>query len=79
MTDKPPAGPHPSAEELVAFHAGELPAEAREPLSDHLARCRRCARTLLDLAGESRAGDPFLDRAWDDLLPRVRRRLNDES
>jgi hypothetical protein len=41
---------HPTPETLVAYRAGELPAEDQEALRDHLALCPDCAEMLLDLA-----------------------------
>jgi hypothetical protein len=70
------AGPHPGAEELLAYHQGGLAAAERERLQDHLALCRACARTVLDLAAfpevADRRGDPPLPReriaaAWERL------------
>jgi len=42
---------HPTAAELTAYHAGELPPEAESRLREHLALCRDCSDLLLDLAG----------------------------
>jgi hypothetical protein len=42
---------HPTAAELTAYHAGELPPEAEARLREHLALCRDCSDLLLDLAG----------------------------
>lgn len=42
-------GVHPSRERLIAYEAGELdPAESNE-LQEHLAVCRSCAQTVLDV------------------------------
>lgn len=41
---------HPSHDELHAYAAGALDAAERDPIEDHLALCRECARTILDLA-----------------------------
>lgn len=75
MTEKTPAGEHPSAERLVAYRAGELTAAEQEAMRDHLALCRECTDILLDLAGESRGPDPERDAAWEKVLPGLRRHL----
>jgi hypothetical protein len=41
---------HPGVDALLAYHAGELAEDEAEDLRDHLAVCRECARTVLDLA-----------------------------
>jgi putative zinc finger protein len=43
-------GDHPPTERLTAYKAGDLPAAEVEALQAHLAVCRRCTRTLLDLS-----------------------------
>ena len=43
-------GDHPSPEELFAYHAGKLAADAFDRLQEHLAWCSECARTVADLA-----------------------------
>jgi len=42
---------HPPAEELTAYHAGELAADRSAELQAHLAVCAICTRALLDLSG----------------------------
>jgi hypothetical protein len=42
---------HPPAEQLTAYHAGELADDEAERLQDHLAVCRICTQALLDLPG----------------------------
>lgn len=42
---------HPTPQELVAYHAGELPPEAEARILGHLAICRECSDLLLDLSG----------------------------
>jgi hypothetical protein len=42
---------HPSPDQWIAYHRGELPAEEESRLQEHLARCRDC----FDLAGAAAA------------------------
>lgn len=42
---------HPTPDQWLAYHRGELPAEEEERLQEHLARCRDC----FDLAGAAAA------------------------
>lgn len=46
-------GDHPAPGELLDFLAGDLSEGGRERIEDHLALCRACARTALELAGSS--------------------------
>jgi hypothetical protein len=41
---------HPAPEELQDFLAGDLPADQRERIEEHLALCRDCARVAVELA-----------------------------
>jgi serine/threonine protein kinase len=41
--------PCPSGDELAAFHAGALPEDAFEAVSEHLGRCAACAASLASL------------------------------
>lgn len=41
--------PHPSPDELVAYGAGELPAEEEARIQNHLALCSHCLELVLDL------------------------------
>ncbi len=41
---------HPSPEELIAYDDGQLEAAQKEHIQNHLALCRECTSTLLDLA-----------------------------
>jgi WD40 repeat protein len=52
-----PASRCPSAEDLVAFARGELPAEAGENIARHLEGCAGCLATLNELNDQD---DPFL-------------------
>ncbi len=75
---------HPSAEELVAYHAGELSDPASEGLREHLALCSECTRILLDLAGfEDLAPPTEADRLSDDdeaILKRsIEERMQEEG
>src|ERR1044072_911303 len=40
---------HPDAEDLVAFHSGDLPAQRVETLLSHLGACRDCCEVILEL------------------------------
>jgi Putative zinc-finger len=44
---------HPAPGELLDFVAGDLSAAERERIEEHLALCRDCARTALDLAADA--------------------------
>lgn len=48
-------GPHPDADQLVAYHEGTLPPGEMQRIQDHLVACRECAGLLADLEG---LGDP---------------------
>jgi hypothetical protein len=43
------AGDHATADELAAYHAGELPPAEEARVQDHLLRCEECTELLLDL------------------------------
>ena len=59
-------GRHVRPEQLLAYRNSELEGEERDDIQDHLAYCRECSRTLLDIAGHgSGTADPELDLAWD--------------
>jgi hypothetical protein len=73
-------GPHPTPEQLAAYHAGELPDDEVERIQDHLVLCHECSELLLDLADfenpEAPAEVPGLtdadvDAAWQDLKARM--------
>ncbi len=73
-------GPHPPVEDLVAYQAGELPAEQEERLRDHLALCSECAHLLLDLRdfpdislpeGARPPSEAEVEAAWKALQPRL--------
>jgi hypothetical protein len=53
-------GEHPGLEELLDFVSDDLAEAERERMAEHLALCRACARTALELAG-----DPGLELAAD--------------
>lgn len=40
---------HPTPDELLHYHVGEVSPEQRESIQDHLALCPECVRTVLDL------------------------------
>ena len=48
-------GPHPDADQLVAYHEGTLSPGEMQRVQDHLVACRECAELLADLEG---LGDP---------------------
>jgi hypothetical protein len=81
-------GPHPAVEELIAYHAGELPHEQQERLRDHLALCHDCAGLLRDLAdfpdlappeGARPLSAPDVDGAWEEMEKRLGRAGRPES
>lgn len=43
-------GPHPSPEELLDYHAGDVSAAERDRVQEHLSLCPACTRALLDLS-----------------------------
>lgn len=47
---------HPSAEELVAYAAGEIKGQRAEEIAHHLTLCRTCALEYRWILGEARAG-----------------------
>lgn len=73
-------GDHPDADLLLAYLGGELDESGEERLQDHLAGCRECTETLLDLetiSGEQPVvrdgvGDFELGAAWRDMQARVK-------
>jgi hypothetical protein len=69
---------HPSAEDLVAYGAGELKPAAAEAILEHLAVCPPCTRLVLSLPAfseaqepEQAAFDPETDAAWQALAARL--------
>ena len=55
--DGPAPGPHPDADRLMAYHAGELPGADAEQVQEHLSLCRPCMEDLLDLESFVAAGE----------------------
>ena len=79
---------HPLPEELLDYHAGDLPEAERERIQEHLALCPACLRALLDLEAfpdvepvrpEDRLTDAELDRAWQRLQRTVEPVAHDRS
>jgi hypothetical protein len=73
---------HPTVEDLVAYHAGELPEGRGGALQEHLVLCPDCPELILALDGFTKlpGGEPGtppagLDSAWEE----VRRRLAEEG
>jgi hypothetical protein len=72
-------GPHPDADDLVAYSERRLGAAESERLRDHLALCPECAGLLLDLGAladdDEAAGAVLSDRqveaAWRDVASRL--------
>jgi len=54
--DAATAGPHPSVDELVRYHGGDLGEEAAERVQAHLVVCAECLESLLDLESFVAAG-----------------------
>jgi hypothetical protein len=74
-------GAHPTAEELVAYSAGELPPPAAEAVLEHLAVCRPCTHLVLGLPvfdatpqpePDETASDPETNDSWQRLQSRLR-------
>lgn len=71
--------PHPGPDELVAYGAGELPADEEVRIQNHLALCPHCLELLLDLGRwsdpESESGQSVTagekDAAWQALQARL--------
>jgi Putative zinc-finger len=71
---------HPMPDELVDYHAGDLTAEERERIQDHLAVCPDCARAVLEmnslpepatLGPAERLGDRELTAEWERFRERT--------
>lgn len=63
-------GPHPSPDELIAYHAGELSTVAEESLQSHLTLCPECTALVLDLAAFPEVDlAPEDTRAFERLVP----------
>jgi hypothetical protein len=67
-----PADAHPTVEEIIAYHAGELTAERHQALQQHLLLCRDCPDLILALdgfaklpEGEVEAAPAGMDSAWE--------------
>jgi hypothetical protein len=57
---------HPSEDELHAYASGALDAAEQDRIEDHLALCRECTRTMLDLAALPEGG---LETVNEERLP----------
>jgi Putative zinc-finger len=68
---------HPTADELAAYHAGELPPAEEDAIQEHLLGCRECTDLLLALDELHRPeeGEPVpageLDAVWEGLQARL--------
>jgi hypothetical protein len=68
---------HPTADELAAYHAGELSPEEEDALQEHLLGCRECTDLLLALDELHRPeeGEPVpageLDAVWEGLREKL--------
>ncbi len=69
------AGAHPSPEQLLGYHDGELEAAERERVVWHLAACAECTQAVLDMARfpEVEALDPRQRLSATDVAERWRR------
>ena len=57
--------PHPSAEDLLAYHEGELQPVEQESVAEHLVGCRDCAGVVLGLvAMDVIEAEPSLAEDW---------------
>lgn len=72
---------HPSPEDLLGYHAGELQPEVMEEVREHLSSCPDCMRAVLDMArfpaiepidGASRVTEDDLPRRWEKVRGRLR-------
>jgi hypothetical protein len=79
---------HPTAEELVAYRAGDLTPEEDDRIQEHLTQCRDCARLLLDLAEfeelppppeELGPVDARAEASWQRLRSRLREEEGEEE
>jgi hypothetical protein len=59
---------HPSADELFAYHIGDLSEEDGRQIRTHITWCPECSRTVLDLASwpEVELHDPSMERTEDE-------------
>lgn len=72
-------GAHPGAQDLIDYHKGRLNSAAEERLRSHLALCRVCAGTVLDLEAfpEISASDTEVcnqhetSRAWESVRAHI--------
>jgi hypothetical protein len=57
---------HPMPDELVDYQAGDVTAEERERIQEHLALCSACAQAVLDVGPlpEVRLSDRMVAAAW---------------
>jgi Putative zinc-finger len=71
---------HPMPDELVDYHVGDLTANERERIQDHLALCPDCARAVLEmdslpepetLGPAERLGDRELTAEWERFRERT--------
>lgn len=69
------SGPHLTEDEIAAYHAGTLPADAAERAQDHLLACRECTDLLLGRAELADEGEPVpsaeLGAAWQRMQSRL--------
>jgi hypothetical protein len=73
------SGTHPSDDELIAYHRGELKEPEREKIQSHLVQCPQCIGIFRDVIAffeSSSEGDQLfreaeLDRKWEDYRRRV--------
>jgi hypothetical protein len=81
MTSSPshdPPAEHPSLDELFAYRAGQLAAEAAEEVAEHLSQCPVCSARLLEIAdfegSVASATGPATqrERAWERLSAAIR-------
>jgi anti-sigma factor RsiW len=76
-------GAHATLEELIAYHGGELAAEEKKRVQDHLVWCRECVTLLLDWEAFLNAkyedahqpSEAEVEAAWQ----RMQRRLREEK
>src|SRR5687768_7338989 len=78
---QPAIGPHPSPEELLAYHSASLAEAERGRLEEHLASCLVCARMMIGLEsaladdapeGVALPSNSEVANRWDEFRHRLR-------
>jgi hypothetical protein len=72
-------GPHPSEDELIAYHRGQLKEQQREKIQSHLVQCPECISSFREMSaffesspeGDQPLSEAELDRKWEAYRRRV--------